>query len=95
MSKLPKKKCCVSKTRCKRCPLRMLKEGTLPDGYGVKRRRLVRIDDDGTVLPLEKKDKKSSKKAAKKKAKKKALKKAEKKAQKKGKKSSGSSLRAA
>jgi len=35
----------------------MLKEGTLPDGYGVKRRRLVRIDDDGTVLPLEKKDK--------------------------------------
>lgn len=95
MSKLPKKKCCVSKTRCKRCPLRMLKEGTLPDGYGVKRRRLVRIDDDGTVLPLEKKDKKSSKKAAKKKAKKKALKKAEKKAQKNGKKSSGSSLRAA
>lgn len=95
MSKLPKKKCCVSKTRCKRCPLRMLKEGTLPDGYGVKRRRLVRIDDDGTVLPLEKKDKKSSKKAAKKKAKKKALKKARKKAEKKGKKSSRSSLRAA
>ncbi|MCX6406737.1 MAG: hypothetical protein NTV28_07450 [Propionibacteriales bacterium] len=99
MSKLPKKKCCVSKTRCKRCPLRMLKEGTLPDGYGVKRRRLVRIDADGTVLPLEKKDKKSSKKAAKKKAKKKARKKAEKKArakgQTKGKKSSTSGLRAA
>jgi hypothetical protein len=72
----------------------MLKEGTLPDGYGVKRRRLVRIDDDGTVLPLEKKDKKSSKKAAKK-ALKKAEKKAQKKAQKNGKKSSGSSLRAA
>jgi hypothetical protein len=44
----------------------MLKEGTLPDGYGVKKRRLVRIDADGTVLPLEKKDKKSKK--AKKKA---------------------------
>lgn len=70
MSKLPKKKCCVSKSRCKRCPLRMLKEGTLPDGYGVKKRRLVRIDADGTVLPLEKKNKKSKKsKKAKKKAK--------------------------
>ncbi|MCR4514840.1 hypothetical protein [Aeromicrobium sp. 50.2.37] len=61
MSKPPKVKCCVSKTRCKRCPIRMLKEGTLPDGYGVKKRRLVRIGADGTVVPVEKKDKKSKK----------------------------------
>lgn len=39
----PKKKCCQSSKRCKRCPIRMLKEGTLPPGYGVHRRRLVRI----------------------------------------------------
>jgi hypothetical protein len=25
----PKKKCCVSKPRCKRCPIRMLAEGLL------------------------------------------------------------------
>ena len=31
--KQPKSKCCVSKDRCKRCPIRMLKEGTLPAGY--------------------------------------------------------------
>jgi hypothetical protein len=42
--KLPKVKCCVSKKRCDRCPIRMLKEGTLPDGYTVKRRKLVRVD---------------------------------------------------
>ena len=40
----PKTKCCVSKTRCQRCPIRMLKEGTLPDGYTVKKRKLVRVD---------------------------------------------------
>lgn len=40
----PKKKCCVSKPRCSRCPLRMLAEGTLPEGYTVKRRRLVKVD---------------------------------------------------
>lgn len=40
----PKKKCCVSKPRCKRCPLRMLADGTLPDGYTVKKRKLVRAD---------------------------------------------------
>jgi len=39
--KLPKTKCCVSKSKCGRCPLRMLKEGTLPDGFTVKRRVLV------------------------------------------------------
>ena len=42
--KLPKTKCCVSKTRCGRCPIRMLKEGTLPEGYTVKKRVLVRAD---------------------------------------------------
>jgi hypothetical protein len=38
-----KKKCCVDKPRCKRCPLRALAEGTLPSGYTVKKRRLVKI----------------------------------------------------
>jgi len=42
VAKLPKKKCCVSKTRCGRCPIRMLKEGTLPEGYTVKKRKLVK-----------------------------------------------------
>ena len=41
---LPKAKCCVSKSRCKRCPIRMLKEGTLPDGLTVKKRQLVTTD---------------------------------------------------
>lgn len=41
VAKLPKKKCCVASTRCNRCPLRMLKEGTLPEGYTVHKRRLV------------------------------------------------------
>ncbi|MFY0406289.1 hypothetical protein [Solicola sp. PLA-1-18] len=41
--KLPKKKCCVDKPRCKRCPIRMLAEGTMPDGYTVKKRRLVKV----------------------------------------------------
>ena len=44
VAKLPKKKCCVSTTKCGRCPLRMLKEGTLPPGYTVKKRKLVRIE---------------------------------------------------
>lgn len=42
--KLPKTECCVSKSRCGRCPIRMLKDGTLPPGYTVKRRKLVSID---------------------------------------------------
>lgn len=41
----PKKKCCVDKPRCKRCPLRAMAEGTLPLGFTVKKRRLVRMDD--------------------------------------------------
>lgn len=58
--KPPKKKCCDSEPKCRRCPLRMLNEGTLPAGYDVKHRRLVRIDG----LPLE--DPKRSKKKRKK-----------------------------
>ena len=42
--KLPKLECCVSSSKCGRCPLRMLKDGTLPDGYTVKRRKLVSLD---------------------------------------------------
>jgi hypothetical protein len=63
VAKLPKKKCCVSTKKCGRCPLRMLKEGTLPPGYTVKKRRLVKVDV--TVKGGEpKRDKKGSKKAA-------------------------------
>ena len=42
----PKKKCCTDKPRCKRCPIRMLAEGTLPDGFAVRKRKLVRTDKD-------------------------------------------------
>ena len=42
--KLPKLECCESKSKCGRCPLRMLKDGTLPTGYTVKKRKLVRVD---------------------------------------------------
>lgn len=52
--KPPKKKCCVSKPRCKRCPIRMMADGTLPDGYTVKKRKLVK------VKKKKKKDKKKS-----------------------------------
>ena len=45
--KLPKTECCVSKSRCDRCPIRMLKEGSLPSGYGVHKRALVRVDAAG------------------------------------------------
>ncbi len=44
MPKAPKKKCCSDKPACKRCPLLMLKKGTLPAGYTVKKRKLVKID---------------------------------------------------
>jgi hypothetical protein len=40
----PKSECCASKDRCKRCPIRMLKNGTLPAGYTVKKRKLVKTD---------------------------------------------------
>ena len=42
--KLPKTRCCESRSKCGRCPLRMLKEGTLPVGYTVHKRKLVRLD---------------------------------------------------
>ena len=45
--KLPKTECCASKTRCARCPIRMLKDGDLPEGYSVHKRRLVRVDESG------------------------------------------------
>jgi len=43
-ARVPKVKCCVDTPRCKTCPIRMLKDGTLPDGYTVKKRRLVTLD---------------------------------------------------
>lgn len=43
MSVKPKKKCCLSKPRCTRCPIRMLAEGTMPAGYTVHRLRLVKV----------------------------------------------------
>ena len=43
VAKLPKKKCCESRDRCNRCPLRMLKEGTLPSGYTLHKRKLVTV----------------------------------------------------
>ena len=56
--RLPKKKCCQDKPRCKRCPLRALAEGTLPPGYTVKKRRLVKLGKADGVLA------KSTRKAA-------------------------------
>lgn len=41
---LPKTECCGSRKRCARCPILMLKEGTLPDGLTVKHRKLVGAD---------------------------------------------------
>lgn len=40
---MPKKKCCVSSDKCRRCPLLALKRGTLPEGYTVKKRKLVKV----------------------------------------------------
>ena len=61
--RVPKVKCCVSKDKCGRCPLRMLKEGTLPEEYAVKRRRLVHAD---SAKPVKKDDLKKAAKKAKK-----------------------------
>ena len=36
-----KEKCCESKKRCDSCPIRLLKEGRLPQGYAVHKRKLV------------------------------------------------------
>jgi hypothetical protein len=43
-SLLPKTECCGSRKRCARCPILMLKEGTLPAGLTVKHRKLVGAD---------------------------------------------------
>ncbi len=56
--RMPKKKCCQDRPRCKRCPLRALAEGTLPAGYTVKKRRLVKTGKADKVLA------KSTRKAA-------------------------------
>jgi hypothetical protein len=65
VAKLPKKKCCVSRTKCNRCPLRMLKEGTLPPGYTVKKRRLIKVSVvEGGQKSGKKGEKKAGKKAA-------------------------------
>lgn len=61
VARLPKKKCCVSSKKCNRCPLRMLKEGTLPAGFTVKKRKLVRIDATVTTGTKGKKGKKGKK----------------------------------
>jgi hypothetical protein len=70
--KLPKTKCCVSSTRCDRCPIRMLKEGSLPAGYGVHKRKLVRVEGEGKKKKVKKAElaaalRKQQKKSAKKK----------------------------
>ena len=49
VAKLPKKKCCESRDRCNRCPLRMLKEGTLPAGYTVHKRKLVTVEKAASI----------------------------------------------
>ena len=67
MAKKPKSKCCVSKPRCTRCPLRMLAEGTLPAGYTVKKRRLVAIDGGSGSTVTAKTSKKAKKKGKKRK----------------------------
>lgn len=62
-AKIPKRKCCASTDRCGRCPIRMLADGNLPDGYGVRKRKLVRVDPV-TGKASKKKIKKSSLQAA-------------------------------
>ena len=62
VAKLPKKKCCVDTPKCNRCPLRMLQEGTLPAGYTVKKRKLVKVDAKDAKVG--KKAKKAGTKAA-------------------------------
>ena len=42
-----KQKCCVSKKRCSSCPIRLLAEGRLPEGYAVHKRKLVTVGAKG------------------------------------------------
>jgi hypothetical protein len=64
----PKKKCCGSKPRCRRCPIRLLADGALPPGFTVRKRRLVKLDaalagDLGPLSTGKKKKKKKKKKS--------------------------------
>jgi hypothetical protein len=63
---MPKKKCCISKPKCKRCPLRMLAEGNLPQGYTVRKRKLVKAEPGDVLLSA---GTKATKKSGKKKSK--------------------------
>jgi hypothetical protein len=54
----PKKKCCLSKPRCTRCPIRMLADGTLPAGYTVKKLRLVKQATSTVDTPMKPRGKK-------------------------------------
>lgn len=38
-----KQTCCVSKKRCSSCPIRLLAEGRMPEGYTVHKRKLVTL----------------------------------------------------
>lgn len=58
-----KQKCCVSKKRCSSCPIRLLAEGRLPEGYGVHKRRLVTVETKSKIV-AKKGDKARYKKAA-------------------------------
>ena len=51
-----KEKCCVSKKRCSSCPIRLLKEGRLPDGYAVHKRKLVTLEIKGKAKAKASKD---------------------------------------
>jgi hypothetical protein len=66
----PKKKCCSSKPRCRRCPIRLLADGALPPGYTVRKRRLVKLEGAlaGDLGSLSTKGKKQKNKKRKKKA---------------------------
>lgn len=63
---MPKKKCCISKPKCKRCPLRMLAEGNLPPGYTVRKRKLVKTKPGDVLLSASTKATKKSGKKSKK-----------------------------
>ena len=60
----PKKKCCVSSPRCRRCPIRLLAAGALPPGYTVRKRKLVKVGGGpaGDLRPVVTKDRKKKKK---------------------------------
>jgi hypothetical protein len=73
LSVKPKKKCCTSKPRCRRCPIRLLSEGTLPPGYTVRKRKLVKVAGPLEVLATD--DAKGKQKSGKNKKSKKSKKK--------------------